>query len=91
MTPLFCMVIMCLLLLLQLGFPEIEHLGEDVVACVATIDAVVAVGVVVHVELLVGLYQCLRILHAIAHVYVVVGHTMHKEQVSIKICSSADG
>ena len=42
--------------LLQLFFPEVEHLGEDVVAGVATKDAVVAIGVVVHVELLVGLY-----------------------------------
>ena len=37
----------------------IENLGKDVVAGVAAIDAMVAVGVVVHVELLVGLYQSL--------------------------------
>ena len=77
--------------LFQLALPEVEHLGEDVVAGVAAIDAMVAVGVVVHVELLVGLYQCFGILHAVAHVHVIVGHAVHEEQATVEVSSASDG
>lgn len=77
--------------LLQLLVPEVEHLGEDVVAGVAAVDAVVAVGVVEHVELLVGLYQCLRVLYAVAHVHVVVGQSMHEQQATVEVGGTAHG
>ena len=76
--------------LLQLAFPEVKHLGEDVVAGVAAIDAVIAVGVVVHVKLFVGLHQCFRVLHAVAYVYIVVCHAMHQEQATVEIFGAAN-
>ena len=77
--------------LLQFLIPEIEHLGEDVVTGVATIDAMVAVGVVVHVELLVGLHEGLGVLDTVADVYIVVGHAMHEEQTAVEVVGTADG
>ena len=63
--------------LFQFVIPKVEHLIEDVVTGIAAIDAVVTVGVVEHVELLVGLYKSFCILHAVAYMDVVVGHTVH--------------
>ena len=42
--------------LLQLRHKEVGYLSQQVVACVATIDAVVAVGVEQFAEILVGLH-----------------------------------
>ena len=68
------------LISLQLPFKELRNLSEQVVACVATIDAVVAVGVNQFPEVLVGLHECLAVLKGVLRVHVVVGQTMAYEE-----------
>ena len=53
------------------------------VASVATIDAVVAVGIYLLTEILVSLYQCLAILSGVAIMYVIVCQTMNNHQVTL--------
>ena len=48
-------------------------------ARVAAIDKVVAVGVDLHLKLLIGLYQSFRVFRAIAVVYIVVGRTVNEQ------------
>ena len=61
------------------------------VAGITTVYAMIAVGVVEHIELLVSLHECLSKLHAIANVHIIIGHTMHEQQASIEVASTADG
>ena len=77
--------------LFKITFEEIAHACQKMVTRVATIDAMVAIGVVVHVELLVGLYQCFRVLHTVAYVYIVVGHAVHEEEATVEVVSAGDG
>ena len=60
------------LVLFQVLLQEVDTLAEQVVARVATIDAVVAVGIQLLTEVLVGLDQCLAVFGGIAIVDIVV-------------------
>lgn len=64
---------------LQIIEEEFRHALVEMQARVAAIDKVVAVGVDLHLELLVGLYQCFRIFRTIAVVYIVVGRTVNEQ------------
>lgn len=65
--------------LLHLVVEEVNHAVEEMLARVAAIDAVVAVGVDLHLELLVVLHVGLADLGAVAEVYVVVGGAVDEE------------
>ena len=56
---------------------EVSNTSEQMLGGVSATDAMVAVRVDVHVELLVGLYEGFAILGSIAEVYIVVGSTVH--------------
>ena len=56
------------------------NLAEEVLAGVAAIDAVVAVGVDVLLEVLVSLDESLGVLEGVLRVYVVVGQSVTEEQ-----------
>ena len=62
---------------------EITNSCKQMLGSVPTTDSMVTIGVYVHIELLVGLYQCFGIFHAVAHVHVIVGHAVHEEQTTI--------
>lgn len=64
---------------LQIIEEELRHALIEMQARVAAIDKVVAVGVDLHLKLLVGLYQSFRIFRAIAVVYIVVGRTVNEQ------------
>ena len=55
---------------------------------VAAIDAVVAVRIYQLTEIFVGLNQSLGILCRVAEVYVVVGHTVTKQQGSVQLTAT---
>lgn len=68
-----------LVALLHLVVEEVNHAVEEMLARVAAIDAVVAVSVDLHLELLVVLHVGLADLGAVAEVHVVVGGAVDKE------------
>ena len=75
-----------LLLLLQVRLEEFCYLLKEVIACVAAIvDAMVAVGVDCHLELLVRLCQCVCVANHVAQVYVVVGCAVDEQQVTAQL------
>ena len=55
------------------------------IAGIATIDAVVAVGVDLHIELFVQLHQVFGIFRAVLEVDVVVRHAMNQQQVAMQL------
>ena len=57
---------------------EVRNTGKQVLGGVSATNAVVTVGVDMHVELLVGLYQCFAVFRSVAQVYIVVGCSMHQ-------------
>ena len=64
---------------LQIIEEEFRHALIEMQARVAAIDKVVAVGVDLHLKLLVGLHQSFRIFRTIAVVYIVVGRTVNEQ------------
>lgn len=62
--------------LLQFTDKEVRNAGEQMVAGVSTIDAMIAVGVRQHHERFVGLNQSLGILGHIAEMHIIIGHTV---------------
>lgn len=64
---------------LQIIEEEFRHAFVEMQARVAAIDKVVAVGVDLHLKLLVGLHQSFRVFRAIAVVYIVVGRTVNEQ------------
>ena len=64
---------------LQIIEEELRHALIEMQARVAAIDKVVAVGVDLHLKLLVGLHQSFRIFRTIAVVYIVVGRTVNEQ------------
>ena len=58
---------------------EFRYALIEMQARIAAIDKVVAVGVDLHLKLLVGLYQSFRVFRAIAVVYIVVGRTVNEQ------------
>ena len=71
---------MCVRSLLHLLNKEVCNLSEQVLAGVAAIDAVVAVGVDILLEVLVSLDESLGVLEGVLRVYVVVGQSVTEEQ-----------
>lgn len=55
------------------------------VACVASVDAVVAVGIVDFAEVLVSLYKSLRVLVCVLRMYVVIGCAVADEQRTVQL------
>lgn len=55
------------------------------VACVASVDAVVAVGVVDFAEVLVSLYESLRVLVCVLRMHIVVGSAVAYEQRTVQL------
>ena len=80
----------CVRSLLHLFYKEVSNLSEQVVASVATIDAVVAVGVDVHAEILVSLDQSLRVFISVLWMHVVVGKAMTDKEAAAETCRSLD-
>lgn len=64
---------------LQIIEEEFRYAFVEMQARVAAIDKVVAVGVDLHLKLLVGLHQSFRVFRAIAVVYIVVGRTVNEQ------------
>ena len=67
------------------------NLAEEVVSGVATVDAMVAIGVGQFTEILVGLNECFCVFRRIAEVNVVVGKTMNKQQFAAEFRCTANG
>ena len=67
------------------------YLAEEVVACVASVDAVIAVRVRELSEILVSLHEGFGILCRIAEVDVIIGHAMNEEQLTAKLRGTTDG
>ena len=59
---------------------ELDALTEEMMACIATIDAVVAIGIYQLAKVFISLYQCLGIFCRIAEVDIVIGHSMTQQQ-----------
>ena len=74
------------LVLLQVRLEELCNFLEQVIACVAAIvDAMVAVGVYCHLELLVRLCECVGVAYHVAQVYVVIGCAVDEQQVAAQL------
>ena len=69
----------------------VYQLAEEVVAGVAAIDGVVAVGVGELAEVLVGMDEGFGVLCHVAEVHVVVGKAVDDEQASAKVLGTGDG
>ena len=65
-------------LLFQILNKKVAYTGEQVVACIAAKNAMVTVGVNLHVKLLVGLYQCFTVFGSIPQMYIVIGRTVNQ-------------
>ena len=61
------------------------------VAGVAPIDAVVAVGVDIHAEILIGLHQCFGILKSVLRMHIVVGQSVTEQQSAVQFAGSGYG
>ena len=70
---------------------EVADSCQQMFGGVSTTDAVVAVGVDVHVELLVGLYQGFAIFRCVTQVYVVVSGSVNEEQLALELVCTEDG
>ena len=64
-------------------FKMLCHACQQVVACLAAKDAVIAVRIYLLVELLAGLHQRLGVFSKVAEVYVVVSHTVDEQQFAV--------
>ena len=62
-----------IMMLFQLFDKEVGYTVHQMIACVAAEDAVIAVGIYLHVELYACLYQCFTVFGAVLVVHVVVG------------------
>ena len=69
----------------------IRNASQQMLGRVTATDAVVAVRVDVHIELLVGLYEGFAIFGCVAEVYIVVGGTMHQEEFAMKFIDTVHG
>ena len=66
--------------LFQLIDEELTDLAQQMLACVSTVDAMVAIGVDVHLEVLVGLHQRLSIFKGVLRMHIVVGQSVAEQQ-----------
>ena len=73
------------MLVLEVVVKPLGNLTEQVLACVSSVDAVVAVGVDVLLEVLVCLDECLGILEGVLWMHIVVGQSMTEQQCSRQV------
>ena len=57
---------------------------------VSTIDTMVAVGIHLHIELLVQLYQMFCVFCTVLEVNIVISHTMHQQEVSVQLIGTGE-
>ena len=77
--------------LLHLGFDEVDDAGEEVVTGATAEDAVIAVRIELHIELLVGLHEGFCHFGAVAVVHIVVGGAVDEEEFAVELCSTRHG
>ena len=77
--------------LFQLFLKEIGYLAQQVVACIAAIDAMVAVGVIQLFEVFVGLNKRFCILKGVLRMHIVVCQAVANEQGSMQIVGARHG
>lgn len=70
--------------LFQLFDKEVGYTVHQMIACVAAEDAVIAVGIYLHVELYTCLYQCFTVFGAVLVVHVVIGCSVYQKQVAMQ-------
>ena len=68
----------------------IDELTIQMIACIATIYAVVTIGIRELVEILVGLYESLGIFRYMTEMHVVVSKAVADEQSSLKVLCTRD-
>ena len=78
-------------LLFYLFHEEIDTLAEQVEARVATIDAMITVGIYQLTEVLVGLHQCLGIFRRITIVDVIIGSAVTQQQGTMQLGDTGNG
>ena len=64
---------------------EIHALSEQVVTGVATIDAVVAIGIYQLAEVLVSLHQCLGIFRSVTEMHVIVSTAVTEQESTLQL------
>ena len=70
-------------LILNRVYEVLRYLSQQMMAGVASIDAVVAVGIDVHLEVLVSLHQFLSIFKGVLRVHIVISQSVTDEQTSM--------
>ena len=66
--------------LLEILVEIIHDLPEQVIACITAIDTMIAVGIDVHLEVLICLHQCLGIFEGVLRMHIIVGQSMTDQQ-----------
>ena len=74
-----------IVLLLQVLLEPVGNLAQEMIASVASKDAVIAVGIPYFLEVLVCLYQSLGILVSILWMHIVICHAMTNQQGSMQL------
>ena len=72
-------------------YEVVSYTSEQMLGGITATDAVIAVRVDVHIKLLVGLYQGLAVFAGIAEVNIVIGSTMHQEQLTVELVYPVHG
>ena len=65
-------------LFFQFIHEELADLAQQVLACVSAINAMIPIGIDIHLEVFVGLHQCLRIFKGVLRMQIVVGVRMKR-------------
>ena len=73
---------------LKIIVEELQYLPVQVVARVATVDAVVTVGVNVHLEVFVGLHKRFSVLKYVLRMNIVVGKTVAQQQRAVQLAGT---
>lgn len=74
--------------LLQIVDKEFAHSCHKVMSGITTENAVITVGINLHIELDAGLYKSLCIFSTVLVMNIVVGSTMDKQKTAFQVCSS---
>ena len=53
---------------------------------IAFAQEMIVIGIELHLELFVGLHECIDILHRVLHVYVVITRTVNDEYITGEVC-----
>ena len=74
-----------------MSFEVVQNATKQVVAGVSTIDAVIAIGVDLHVKRLVGLHQRLRHFSAVAEMHIVIGSAVNEQEITMEFIHTSYG